>query len=99
MLAHRVTTKSQKSTYKPRVQKIADGAYTVPSERWGGHILYLVTVRPDGGTTCECEAGRRAKSCKHQRLVAGLVAYNAKPQHIRPVQTWTGAQGLMEAFA
>lgn len=98
MLARRIAAKSQKSTYRPHVQKVGEGAYTVPSERWGGHVLYLVTVAADGRTTCECEAGQMGRPCKHSRLVASLMAYNAHPTHLQAAQTWTGAEGLLEAF-
>jgi hypothetical protein len=92
-------TKSRKPAYKPHVQKVAANAYTVPSERWGGHILYLVTVAADGRTTCECEAGTRGRTCKHSRLVESLMAYNAKPQHLQPATPrYHDATALLEAF-
>jgi hypothetical protein len=62
-------------------------------------VLYLVTIRPDGATVCDCEAGSHGRTCKHQRAVSAYMAYRSNPTHLRPAQTWTGAQGLLEAFA
>jgi hypothetical protein len=88
----------RKSQYKPHIRKVADNAYTCQSETYT-YVLYLVQVRGDGSTVCECTAGQHGRDCKHAKAVRALVAYNARPAHLRPAQTWTGAEGLLEAFA
>jgi hypothetical protein len=91
-------TKSRKPAYRPHIRKVADNAYTCQSERWT-YVLYLVTIRPDGATVCDCEAGSHARDCKHQRAVRALMAYNAKPQHIQPATPrYHDATALLEAF-
>jgi len=96
-----VAAKTRKPSYRPHIQKVAPAQYTCQSERWGGHILYLVTVHADGRTSCECEAGAHGKMCKHQIAITGYLAYCAHPTHIRPLvgQSSNGAAALMELFA
>lgn len=91
--------KPAKPPYRPRLQFLSDTEYLVPSERYGGHILYKVTVVAPGRTACECTAGEHGKPCKHSRLALGAHAYRQAPAHIRPAQTWQGAAGLMELFS
>lgn len=85
MTATSPKSKPAKSQYKPHIQKEAEGVYTVQSESYGGHILYTQHVLTNGHVACDCEAGKRGKPCKHAKVVAALVAYNAHPMHLRPV--------------
>jgi uncharacterized Zn finger protein len=90
-------TKSRKPAYKPHVQKVADNAYTCQSETYT-YVLYLVTVRGDGSTVCECTAGQHGRDCKHGKAVRAYMAYRANPTHFRPVPVQTSAAGLLAAF-
>jgi hypothetical protein len=73
-----------KPAYHPHIRKEADGVYTIPSQTYT-YPLYTLHVAADGHVSCSCPAGARGRVCKHARLIAGLVAYNAHPTHIRPV--------------
>jgi uncharacterized Zn finger protein len=85
-----------KSQYRPHIRKVAEGAYTCQSETYT-YVLYLVQVRGDGSTVCECTAGQHGRDCKHAKAVRALVAYNAHPTHLQtPPQT--SAAGLLDAF-
>jgi len=90
-----------KTAYKPYIKKVSDTEFTVQSERYV-YVLYLVTVRPDGSTSCDCTAGSFNRRCKHGAAVAAYMAYRANPSHIRsaaPVaRPATSAAGLLEAF-
>lgn len=88
-----------KKSYRPRLQFLSATEYLIPSERYGGYILYQVTVQPSGHIVCECSAGEHGKPCKHVRLVKGAHAYRQSPMHIRPmIPAYNGAAGLLEAF-
>lgn len=80
------TKKSTKSAYKPSIKPISATEYLMPSESYGGYIVYLVVVRPDGRIVCECSAGEHGRMCKHVRLVRVAHSYRQSPTHLRPAQ-------------
>lgn len=53
----RQRTAGTKRPYRPHIRIVnrAKGLYTMQSERWGGHILYLCDVL---NRSCECQAGQ-----------------------------------------
>jgi len=75
-----------KAAYKPRIQFVSADAYALPSESYGGHILYLVTVLGPERAICECTGYTYRKTCKHCVLALAAHAYRANPTHLRPTQ-------------
>ena len=96
----RTSKKSTKSAYKPRMQFLSATEYLIPSESYGGHIVYLVTISAGGHAVCECTGYEYRHTCKHSRLAQAAHAYRARPQHIRSQSgpSSNGAAGLLEAF-
>jgi len=74
---------ARKPVYRPRITFLSTTEYLVPSERFGGHIIYKVTVMPSGRAQCECRAADMGKACKHRRLALAAHAYRAHPTHQR----------------
>jgi len=72
-----------KAAYKPRIQFVSANAYALPSESYGGHILYLVTVLGPGVAICECTGYTYRKTCKHSVLALAAHAYRAHPSHLQ----------------
>ncbi len=87
MVARKPTTaaKSKKPAYRPRITFLSATEYLVPSERFAGHIIYKVTVHPNGKAQCECKASDMGRACKHRALALAAHAYRAHPSHQRPV--------------
>ena len=73
-----------RAAYKPRITFLSASDYVIPSERYGGHVLYLVTVTGPDRATCECTAGQFGKPCKHAALALAIHAYRQHPSHLRP---------------
>ncbi len=73
-----------KTAYKPRIQFVSANEYALPSESYGGHILYLVTVLGPNLAICECTGYTYRKTCKHCVLALAAHAYRAHPTHLRP---------------
>jgi len=83
--ATRARSTSTTSVYKPRIQFVSANAYALPSESYGGHILYLVTVLLGPGVAiCECTGYTYRKTCKHCVLALAAHTYRAHPTHLRP---------------
>jgi len=76
-------SKPTKSAYKPRIQFVSADAYALPSESYGGHILYLVTVLGPGAAICECTGYTYRKTCKHCVLALAAHAYRQSPSHLQ----------------
>ncbi len=76
---------ARKPAYRPRITFLSATEYLVPSERFGGHIIYKVTVMPSGRAHCDCRAGDLGKPCKHGRLALAAHAYRSNPSHQRPI--------------
>jgi len=75
---------ARKPAYRPRITFLSATEYLVPSERFGGQIIYKVTVHPSGRGQCECKAADLGKACKHGRLALAAHAYRGNPSHQRP---------------
>jgi len=82
--ATRARSKRTKPAYRPRITFLSATEYLVPSERFGGHIIYKVSVMASGRAQCECKASDMGRACKHGRLVLAAHAYRAHPTHLRP---------------
>jgi len=72
-----------KAAYKPRIQFVSADAYALPSESYGGHILYLVTVLGPELAICECTGYTYRKTCKHCVLALAAHAYRTHPSHLQ----------------
>ncbi len=72
-----------KAAYKPRIQFVSATEYALPSESYGGHILYLVTVLGPGAAICECTGYTYRRTCKHCVLALAAHAYRAHPSHLQ----------------
>jgi len=86
MVAQQTATparKPTKSAYKPRIQFVSANEYALPSESYGGHILYLVTVLGPGVAICECTGYTYRKTCKHCVLALAAHAYRSSPSHLQ----------------
>ncbi len=81
--ATRARSKSTTSAYKPRIQFVSANAYALPSESYGGHILYLVTVLGPGVAICECTGYTYRRTCKHCVLALAAHAYRQSPRHLQ----------------
>jgi len=79
----RPTAAPGKAAYKPRIQFVSADAYALPSESYGGHILYLVTVLGPALASCECTGYTYRKTCKHCVLALAAHAYRAHPSHLQ----------------
>ncbi len=84
--ARKPTKAARKTVYRPRLTFLSATEYLVPSERFGGHIIYKVTVMPSGRAQCECRASDMGRACKHGQLALAAHAYRAHPSHLRPMQ-------------
>lgn len=86
--------KPQSKSYKPTIKIVsrAQGLYSVTSESYGGHILYLVDAV---NGRCECTASAYGRMCKHRRAVA--ILEKAFPRVAAPAKT--GAFLLTECYA
>jgi len=80
-------SKPTTSAYKPRIQFVSANAYTLPSESYGGHILYLVTVLGPGAAICECTGYTYRRTCKHCVLALAAHAYRQSPSHLQSAAT------------
>ncbi len=81
--ATRARSKPTKSVYKPRIQFVSANEYALPSESYGGHILYLVTVLGPALAICECTGYTYRRTCKHCVLALAAHAYRAHPSHLQ----------------
>jgi len=81
--ATRTARKSTVRAYKPRIQFISADEYALPSESYGGHILYLVTVLGPELAICECTGYQYRKTCKHCVLALAAHAYRQSPSHLQ----------------
>jgi len=89
MVAQQTSTRARskptrKPAYRPRITFLSATEYLVPSERFGGQIIYKVTVMPSGRAQCECKSSDYGKPCKHGALALAADAYRANPRHLRP---------------
>jgi len=87
MVAQQTATRARKPTkpaYRPRITFLSATEYLVPSEHFGGHIIYKVTVHANGAAQCECKASDMNRACKHRRLALAAHAYRSNPTHLRP---------------
>ncbi len=90
MVAQQTATPARKATtsaYRPRIQFVSADEYALPSESYGGHILYLVTVLGPGAAICECTGYTYRKTCKHCVLALAAHAYRAHPSHLQSAAT------------
>lgn len=78
------TATAGKPPYKPRLSKITDTHYTCSSSD-AAKPPYDLIVLANGDILCTCPAGKHGRSCKHGNALAALMAYRARPQHIRSV--------------
>ncbi len=87
----KVAGKPVKPQYRPHIRRESADTFSVQSERYV-HVLYVQRVLENGLVTCDCAAGSYGRPCKHAKIIAAYVAYNAHQQHIRPQQEEEVAQ-------